>query len=103
MSMPPAATRPAPILFLRALARYHRGMQDGGYRLPGGDLIETGLADRRRGLVSIVSVARLNGAPRLAQLGVEVPDPIPFAERRPVSMTCYMPTIRTPHTADTTR
>lgn len=50
--------------------------------LPGGDLIERGLADRRRGLVSIEALLVSIGAPRLAQLGVEVPHPIPAAERR---------------------
>jgi hypothetical protein len=57
-------------------------MPDDRYRLPGGDLIERGLADRRRGVISIEALLVSIGAPRLAQLGVAVPDPIPSAERR---------------------
>jgi hypothetical protein len=57
-------------------------MEQGMASLPGGDLIERGLADRRRGLVSIEALLVSIGAPRLAQLGVEVPHPIPAAERR---------------------
>ena len=49
--------------------------------LPGGDLVEKGLADRRRGVISIEALLVSIGAPRLAQLGVDVPDPIPAAER----------------------
>lgn len=50
--------------------------------MPGGDLIEKGLADRRRGVISIEALLVSIGAPRLAQAGVTVPDPIPAAERR---------------------
>lgn len=50
--------------------------------LPGGDLIEKGIADRRRGVISIEALLVSIGAPRLAQGGVDVPDPIPAAERR---------------------
>jgi hypothetical protein len=50
--------------------------------LPGGDLIERGLADRRSGLVSIEALLVSIGAPRLAQLGFEVPSPIPAPERQ---------------------
>jgi hypothetical protein len=68
--------------------RYHRDMEDDRHRLPGGDLIEKGLADRRRGLISIEALLVSIGAPRLAQLGVEVPDPIPSAERRLYDLLC---------------
>ncbi len=57
-------------------------MRSGIAALPGGDLIERGLADRRSGLVSIEALLVSIGAPRLAQLGLEVPDPIPAAERQ---------------------
>jgi hypothetical protein len=50
--------------------------------LPGGDLIERGLADRGRGLCSIEALLVSIGAPRLARLGFAVSDPIPAAERR---------------------
>jgi len=50
--------------------------------LPGGDLIQRGLDDRRRGLASIEALLVSIGAPRLAQIGFEVPDPIPGAERQ---------------------
>jgi hypothetical protein len=49
--------------------------------LPGGDLIQRGIADRHRGLDSIEALLVSIGAPRLAQLGFSVPDPIPAAER----------------------
>lgn len=57
-------------------------MRTGISTLPGGDLIERGLADRRSGLVSVEALLVSIGAPRLAQLGFEVPDPIPAAERQ---------------------
>lgn len=50
--------------------------------LPGGDLIERGLADRASGICSIEALLVSIGAPRLTRLGFEVPDPIPAAERR---------------------
>lgn len=57
-------------------------MREGLAALPGGDLIERGLADRARGLDSIEALLVSIGAPRLARLGFEVSDPIPAAERR---------------------
>jgi hypothetical protein len=54
----------------------------GSPAVPGGDLIEKGLTDRRRGVESIEALLVSIGAPRLLQLGVDVPDPIPDAERR---------------------
>ncbi len=57
-------------------------MQKDSAALPGGDLIEKGLADRRRGAASIEALLVSIGAPRLALLGVTVPDPIPDAEHR---------------------
>jgi hypothetical protein len=50
--------------------------------LPGGDLIRRGIADRARGLCSIEALLVSIGAPPLARLGFQVPDPIPAAERR---------------------
>jgi len=41
--------------------------------LPGGDLIESGLADLARGLSSAPALLVAIGAPRLRELGVEVP------------------------------
>ena len=41
--------------------------------LPGGDLIETGLADLSRGVVSIEALLVSVGAPRLRRIGFEVP------------------------------
>ena len=57
-------------------------MQEGVAALPGGDLIERGLADRARGVCSVEALLVSIGAPRLARLGFDVPDPIPDAERR---------------------
>ncbi len=62
--------------------RYHQTVEKSRTALPGGDLIEKGLADRRSGLSSIEGLLVSIGAPRLAHLGVEVTDPIPQAERR---------------------
>lgn len=67
---------------LHAIAvRYHQAMQKGSTALPGGDLIERGLADRARGLCSIEALLVSIGAPRLARLGFAVADPIPAPER----------------------
>jgi hypothetical protein len=57
-------------------------MQDDVAALPGGDLIQRGLNDRRHGLRSIEALLVSIGAPRLRQIGIEVPDPIPNAERQ---------------------
>lgn len=57
-------------------------MREDTAALPGGDLIERGIADRARGLSSIEALLVSIGAPRLAQLGFEVPNPIPAAERQ---------------------
>ena len=59
-----------------------RPMHDAAGALPGGDLIQRGLADRARGVCSIEALLVSIGAPRLAQLGFEVPDPIPAPERQ---------------------
>jgi hypothetical protein len=51
--------------------------------LPGADLIEAGLADLSRGIVSIPALLVLVGAPRLRALGVVVPPvPVPDPEHR---------------------
>lgn len=44
-------------------------------RLPGGDLIEQGLADLRSGVVSIASLLVQVGSPKLKRLGFEVEVP----------------------------
>jgi hypothetical protein len=50
--------------------------------LPGGDLIEAGLRDLEHGLESIPALLVSIGAPRLARIGLTVPQPIPGAEHR---------------------
>lgn len=62
--------------------RYHQIVHSGLAGLPGGDLIERGLADRARGFDSVEALLVSIGSPRLARLGYTVPDPIPAAERR---------------------
>ena len=62
--------------------RYHHRMQVDMASLPGGDLILRGLNDRRRGLASIEALLVSIGAPRLMQVGIEVPDPILNPERQ---------------------
>ena len=57
-------------------------MQRAGPALPGGDLVEKGLADLRCGVASIEALLVSIGAPRLSRAGVRVPEPVPFAERR---------------------
>jgi hypothetical protein len=57
-------------------------MDRGFEAMPGGDLVERGLADLGRGACSVEALLVSIGAPRLAQLGFAVPDPIPDAERR---------------------
>jgi hypothetical protein len=51
--------------------------------LPGWELIEPGLADLARGVESVPALVVAIGAPRLRQLGLEVPGPdIPAPEHR---------------------
>lgn len=50
--------------------------------LPGGELIAQGLDDLSRGLESVPALLVSIGAPRLRQLGVPVPRPIPNPEHR---------------------
>ena len=50
--------------------------------LPGGDLIEAGLADLARGRESVAALLVSIGAPRLRRIGVPVPRPVPGPERR---------------------
>ncbi len=50
--------------------------------LPGGDLIQTGLADLRAGVESVPSLLVAIGAPRLSRLGIVVPDGPPLPEHR---------------------
>ncbi|HYN25634.1 MAG TPA: hypothetical protein VES69_11395 [Pyrinomonadaceae bacterium] len=45
--------------------------------LPGGDIIDTGLQDLRDGRETIAALLVAIGAPRLRQLGVELPDRLP--------------------------
>lgn len=50
--------------------------------LPGADLVETGLSDLARGIESPEALLVSIGAPRLARLGMAVPSPLAFPERR---------------------
>ncbi|HZT07902.1 MAG TPA: hypothetical protein VFC51_12790 [Chloroflexota bacterium] len=50
--------------------------------LPGGDLVETGIRDLEAGVESIPALLASIGAPRLAQLGIAVPNPLPDPEKR---------------------
>lgn len=50
--------------------------------LPGGDVIEQGLADLARGIESVPGLLVSIGAPRLRRLGVGVPAPIADPELR---------------------
>jgi hypothetical protein len=48
--------------------------------LPGGDILETGLRDLRRGVRSINALLLLVGAPRLARSGIAIPQVVFSAE-----------------------
>ena len=50
--------------------------------LPGSELIEQGLEDLSHGLESVAALLVSIGAPRLRQLGIQVPNPIAEPERR---------------------
>jgi hypothetical protein len=50
--------------------------------LPGADLVARGIADLERGVESVESLLVSIGAPRLIQLGFELPSPFPLAEKR---------------------
>jgi hypothetical protein len=50
--------------------------------LPGQDLIETGLADLSRGVVSIEALLVSIGAPRLRHIGFEISRPIASPENK---------------------
>jgi hypothetical protein len=43
-------------------------------RLPGNDLVQTGLADLARGVESVEALLVAIGAPRLRRLGLDVPE-----------------------------
>jgi len=50
--------------------------------LPGGDLVEAGLADLAAGVESVAALLVSIGSPRLRRAGFEVPVAIPDAEHR---------------------
>ena len=50
--------------------------------LPGGDLIEAGLADLSRGRASVEALLVSIGAPRLRRIGIDVPAEIPNPEEK---------------------
>ncbi len=54
--------------------------------LPGEDLVQAGLADLERRRVTVASLLVSIGAPRLAALGVRVPDPLDRPEHRLYAM-----------------
>lgn len=54
----------------------------GDAAIPGQDLVAEGLADLRGGVESVASLIVSIGAPRLRQLGVTVPAPLPDPEHR---------------------
>jgi hypothetical protein len=57
-------------------------MQEISEALPGADLIREGLRDLARGTESIAALLVLIGAPRLRELGLDVPDTPYFPEDR---------------------
>lgn len=56
--------------------------------LPGSDLIEQGLDDLSRGVLSVAALVVSIGAPRLTRLGVHIPDPLPCPERALYDLLC---------------
>ena len=61
---------------------YNRGMAMPVSRLPGADLIETGVADLTRSVESVAALLVAIGAPRLRALGLSVPATPPDPEHR---------------------
>lgn len=51
-------------------------------KLPGADLVETGLIDLAQGIESVNALVVAIGAPRLRRLGVDVPPTLPNPEHR---------------------
>lgn len=51
-------------------------------RLPGEELVSTGMSDLDRGVESVESLLVSIGAPRLRRLGLNIRDPFPSPERR---------------------
>lgn len=45
--------------------------------LPGGDLIDAGLEDLRKGRETFAALLVAIGAPRLREIGIQLPDPLP--------------------------
>jgi hypothetical protein len=50
--------------------------------LPGEDVVREGLEDLARGIESVPALLVSIGAPRLRQLGLAVPEPLPSPEHR---------------------
>ncbi len=50
--------------------------------LPGGEFIEAGLADLKRGVVSVEALLASIAAPRLARIGIDIPGAIADPERK---------------------
>jgi hypothetical protein len=50
--------------------------------LPGGELVRRGIDDLEHGVESVEALLVSIGAPRLRQLGLAVPEPMPGAEHR---------------------
>lgn len=55
---------------------------DGFDRLPGAELVAAGVDDLRAGTESIAALLVSMGAPRLAALGLDLPEPLPSPELR---------------------
>lgn len=75
--MPPFETRGAAGAAAVSV-RYRHGVN----RLPGEDLVETGIRDLERGVDSVDAFLVSIGAPRLRRLGLELPEPISCPELR---------------------
>ncbi len=58
------------------------GRFEGFEGLPGGDLVEQGLSDLAAGRESVPALLVSIGAPRLRQVGIEVPSALPSPEHR---------------------
>ena len=56
--------------------------QDDFHGLPGGDLVDAGIRDLERGVESLEALLVSIGAPRLEQLGVQLPSRLPAPEHR---------------------
>src|SRR6266550_7620193 len=61
--------------FVQFFSKHYTGFMNSA--LPGGDLIDEGVADLREGRETVAALLVAIGSPRLRRLGIELPDTLP--------------------------